>query len=278
MEIDLKLIEYRIFNGQKIPILDIKKGSLLFRLIYDYPRTNVKILDSATETFLGRKQVDGSFCLDRHHNVFFYTCPYVMDTNFYLQKDKIKKGEMLVCETTQNLKVALFLSPSNLVRINKGNKSDLAITCNNYLKCDKSPGISSDPCFRDEFMINNPDIVGMYVLQKDDIRRYKNISKKSFFSPFNKFVKSYRDASGLIGPAEIILYPQRMRKMENIYTYIPEKINIYDYIKESESLYNYKIVQIFEHNFFRKDALYNFMNKILYTFNKSTGFYENVTR
>jgi len=268
MEIDQSLITYRTFKNVEVPIMKIKKGSLFFRLIYDTPSKNIYHNISAIETFLGRKVNDTTFCLTPNHNVFFYTFPYVMDTNYYLFMDNVRKGKMMVCKATKDLNVALFLSPSNFERVNKKQSNEFVITCDNF------EGHASDPCFREEFMVNNTDVVGMYTLQRSDVRNFKNIAKKSFFKPFEKFIYYYRDVQYTIGPPELILYPLQRRSMNTICTELSMDVDIYDYIRKNQEMYNYEVIEVFDHKFFQKDKLYSFMNQNFNKFNFRSGFYE----
>jgi hypothetical protein len=280
MEIDESLITYRSFNFKneviKIPILKIKKGTLLFRFIYDIPKDNKKMEDMLSGSFLGINVSENSFCLPNQYNVFFYPYPYIMDTNKYLFKYKPDDSQMVLFETTTDINVALLLSPSPFRRVGKGEENEILTTCDKYTYCDGLSGFYYDACFKKEFMEQNMDIMGYYGISENDSKRFINQYKKQEFKPFRKFIHLYTD-SETQGVPELVLYPRRIRKDESINLKIePEKI--YDFISENKNLYNYKIVNIMKHKIYGKnDELSRFLNtefKTDYKFNYLSSFYE----
>lgn len=282
MEISKSLITYRKYNykGEQIdvPILLIKKGTLLFRYVYDIPEDNKSIEAMLKGSFLGIKTDEDKFCLPCHYNVFFYPYPYIMDTNKYLSKFKIKESQMVLFETTKDINVALLLSPSELTRIGKDEENEILTTCNQYNYCGNLKGIYYDACFKEEFLNQNMDILGYYGISENDSRRFMNQYKKPFFKPFSKFIHFYKD-SKTKGVPELVLYPRNIREKESIELEIKEDV-IYDYITENQDLYNYKMVESFEHKPYNKnDMLFKYLNnefKKEYKFNKLSGFYERI--
>jgi hypothetical protein len=293
MDIRKDYIEYRSFNGVNVPIMTIPKGSLLFRLVYNSEQEKTKIDKMMKESFLGLtmskpirnfneevefdedefsfSEAEEEFCLHNNHNVFFYPYPYVMDTNWYIRNTT--ESKMVLFETTKDIKVALFLSPSGMTRINKGMESVIATTCDNFSFCDDKKGRDYDPCFKYEFMEKFPDVVGMYSIQQRDSKRFLDVYKTANkFKPFKKFIHFYKD-SKTIGIPELILYPLQERSLESLYNKI--NLDAYEYITGNENDYNYKVVEVFDHEIYEKDKLFTYMSKQKdYIFNQGTGFYE----
>lgn len=273
MQIDKSLISYRNFEGYEIPILHLKKGTLLFRLVHTNPIDNTNITDMMDSTFLGIKETKTDFCLSSSYNVFFYPYPYIFDTNKYL---KPTESKMVLFETTKELNIALLLKPSKYTRISKNEKNDFMITCDNFVFCDNKKGRYNDPCFTEEFMKQNPDVVGMYGIQQNDSRRFMSQFNSNKFKPFKKFIHLHQDDKS-VGVPEMILYPLISREMKDINTKVDR--DVYDIIKENENKFNYKIVNIFDHKPYEVDELYKYMKTDIrkeYQFNKLSGFYERI--
>jgi hypothetical protein len=282
MEIDESLLEYRNykFNGKnvEIPILTIKKGTLLFRYVYDIPKDNKFIKDMSEGSFIGirkSRNVD-SFCLPFTYNVFFYPYPYIMDTNKYLFYNKVNRAEMVLFETTKDLKVVLLLTPSKLRRISKEEENEILITCDNYEYCENLKGFYYDACFRKDFLEKNKDIMGYYGISEGDSKRFLKSYKTPKYKPFKKFVHFYKNDKN-VGIPELVLYPRNERIFEDINIEI-KKGKVYEYIKENEDLFNYKMIDTLKHfPYGKNDELSRFLNKDFvqkYFFNKLSGLYE----
>jgi hypothetical protein len=278
MEINEKYITYREYKDVKVPILKIKKGTLLFRYVYDIPQDKKTIKSMLEGSFLGIKIDKESFCLPNQYNVFFYPYPYIMDTNKYLSIFKPKESHMVLFETTKDLNVALFLLPSEMNRIGKNEENEILITCDNYSYCNGLKGFYFDACFRDDFLKNNMDIMGYYGISENDSKRFMTQYKKSFFTPFRKFIHLHKDTK-TIGVPELVLYPRTIREIDSINTEIKED-SIYEYILENQNIFNYKTVDEFKHKPFDKnDKLFYYLNRDFkknYKFNKLNGFYEKI--
>jgi len=278
-------IEYRNYvNNEdelyKVPILNIPKGVLMFRYVYDIPEDNKNIVDMTISSFLGinksKKDIEKkSLCLPKHYNVFFYPCPYVMDTNKYIQKYPPKDSNMVIFETTKDVKVVLLTSPSKFYRIDKGEENPLSINCDKYTYCDNIKGFEYDPCFRENFLKQHPDVMGMYGLSKNDAKRFMKKYEKPFYSKFRKYIKIQKDIRGVSGVPELILYPLSYR-YENVDFDFEKESDIYDFIQKNQDNFNYKAIDTFKHKPYQSyDELSNFMKNINkeYKFDKTWGFY-----
>ena len=278
MEIDKSLITYRKYDNINVPILKINKGTLLFRLVSDNPTDNTTIEEMMKSSFIGIKNSEDTRCLDVNHNVFFYPYPYIMDTNPFLKNST--NNNMVFFETTCDINVALLLHPSKFYRINKNEENEFLTTCDRYELCGKIPGKYYDPCFKFEFLKQNPDIMGIYGISIKDSNRFMKMFNKPIFKPFRKFIKFHKDIRTK-GVPELILYPMKNRSVETIFKIPDSKIDndeyLYDYIKENENMFNYKLVNVFAHKPLKIDELYKYMNEQKdYKISNKSGFYEKI--
>jgi hypothetical protein len=275
MQIDDSLIDYITYNDKQIPILNIKKGTLLFRYVYDNPGDNVTINKMAPGSFLGiqNEKDENEYCLPSNYNVFFYPYPYVMDTNKYL---KPTASKMMLFETTTDIKVALFLKPSLYTRNMTGEENEISVSCDNFNFCYGLKGRSHDPCFKEEFMKQHPEIMGIYGISFNDNKRFLQQFNKPIFKPFRKFIHMYED-NKTIGVPELMLYPLR-RRGDEIVTKVEG--DVYDFIKKHEKSFNYEAVNVFNHKPLKMyDELFVFMNNInkKYRFDKASSFFISKT-
>ena len=147
------LISYRNFRNRKIPILTIPKGTCLFRYIYSK--------ENPLEDFVGVKNENlETFCLHPNHNVFFYPYPYVFDTNAWVEEaTTVKNPKMFVYSTTRDIKILLLIKPSNY-HVNSKKGDGVIVSCKGLQFCKDFEGRSYDICLTDDFIKENPDIVG----------------------------------------------------------------------------------------------------------------------
>lgn len=274
MQIDNSLIEYVEFQGAKVPIMIIKKGTLLFRYVYDNPSDKVTISKMAPGSFLGiqNENDENEYCLPDNYNVFFYPYPYVMDTNKYL---KPTASKMMLFETTVDIKVALFLKPSLYTRNLTGEENEISMSCDNFNFCYGLKGRKHDPCLKKEFLQQHPDVMGIYGISFNDNKRFIQQFNSPKFKPFKKFIHMYKDKK-TVGVPELMLYPLIKREGEII---TKVEGDVYDFIKECKSAFNYEAVNVFNHKPLNKnDELFVYMNQInkQYKFNKNSSFYETI--
>jgi hypothetical protein len=277
------LIEIRKFKDEDIPILTIPKGTVLFRYIYDK--------EFNFEDYAGKyiKESD-SYCLGKNHNVWFFPYPYVIDANQYV-KD-LKNKRMVVYVITDDTKVALLIKPSEYIREDKGDPNNIFIhSCDKDLNCDNSSGYKSDPCFNEDFMKENLDVVGTMSLAKSDMILFKKKISTYIYKDFRKFITLFYDKRKFSGVPEFSIYPRKKRSLETIKTKLSNKENGFDWIVKRIEDFNYFPLFIFEHKEFEKDDLYAFLEKVFtpegyteteskknykFTIDKRTYFYQLV--
>ena len=187
-------------------------GTLLFRATVD--------TQSIYHDFLGvpdKGTPEIRFCLPQNYNVFFYPFPFVVNT-IGLSWDYTLMNVYVV---NQDVEVACYISPTPMCRGDKIMESLPITTCKNAGMGCGLEGRPYDPCFRPQFLKDNPSVVGMIAMAGgdrsplfDEIR-----ANPSYAQYVNKYYSLYCDSHSLI-PAvpEIILYPRATRTGGDIYT------------------------------------------------------------
>jgi len=251
----MNLIHYREYNEIQVPILTIPKGTVLFR--------SMKKEDLIITDFLGiiNPDKENEYCLSPYHNVYFYTYPYVIDTNDYAVDEN--KMHMVMYTTTVDVKVVLLLKPSPYTR-----HRDFGAPF--FTECDKvqfcgTTGNNYDKCLLMDFMQANPDVCGMVGIQAPDVVRFNKKWQMSWFEPFRKFITYLWDAGNLrgndmFGTPEIILYPRRTRILKETKTVLDDSVDKFDYIMERQDEYNYLPFQSLFHQLrMPNDKLYRML-------------------
>ena len=240
------LIEQRSYNDIQVPLLTIPKGTVLFRSM----RKEGLILTD----FLGIPDEENNYCLSPYHNVYFYTYPYVIDTNKHAENEN--KMHMVMYVTATDVKVVLLLNPSPYVR-HRDEKAPFFTECDKVQFCGTT-GKEYDKCLLMDFMQDNPDVCGMIGIQAADVTRFNNKWRTPEFEPFRKFVTFLWDAGNMrdkknYGTPEIALYPLRMRNLKEIKTKVDDSTNMFDYIMKRSNKYNYIPFQSMYHQFLKHD-------------------------
>jgi hypothetical protein len=200
-------MEYVEFEGVKIPVITVPKNTLLFRAVVH------------EEADYAGRDIGGRLCIPPNYNVFFYLTPYAIDSVKWY--DKIK--DVQVCRTTKDVKIVSLISPSEYTRNSRYDKQPFLLPCNSdKLKkaCFKSR--RADPCFRDSFLEEFPDIVGYSSLAKNDAEALMMSIQRGRLRGYKKYIPLVKDARGVEGTAEIVLYPLSKRRTESIYIEHPE--------------------------------------------------------
>jgi len=215
------------FDGKEIPITTIPKGTLLFRAV-----------EHVEADYVGRDMGKGKLCIPPNYNVFFYYTPFAIDSVKWY--DRIMNVE--VCVATKDLKIVSLVSPSKYTRTSRFDKDFVMVPCNSdELKkaCFKSR--VADPCFRDEFLEEFPDIVGYTSIAKEDADRLMAAVKRGKLKPYAKYIPLTKDDRGIEGTPEVVLYPLTKRRMESIYIDHPESF-------KGNSEFNYQHIATLNRN------------------------------
>ena len=259
-----ELLEYRDYKTESgvnviIPILTLKTGTVLFRGVLDPSKF---ISDFLGIPIPGKPD---SYCLPTQYNSFFFTYPYVFDTNYYNKLEAVgQNSHTSLYVLTNDVKVALFVKPSTLVRANKDEPNVISESCDNYTFCDGLKGRSYDPCFTEEFMKANPDVLGMYAIQKkDNVSFLKTYNKDTRFKSFKKFISFIYDEY-MMGAPELILYPRRKRVFEDVKVDLKELgLTFEEYMKIHYEEFNYYSLDIYKHNPLDLDEMYHRLLQLL---------------
>ena len=201
-------MEYVEFEGAQVPILTIPKNTLLFRAAMNDER-------DYTGVDLGNK-----LCIPPNYNVFFYFTPFAVDSVKWY--DRIQNIQ--VCRTTQELKIVSLISPSEYTRNSRYDKQPFLLPCDSdqiKKSCFKSR--NADPCFRDSFIQTFPNVVGYTALPKKDADALMANVKRGKLRTYAKYIPLVKDARGVEGTPEVVLYPLTKRRTESIYINHPEE-------------------------------------------------------
>ena len=215
------------FEETEIPVIKIPKGTLLFRA------TQHTEMD-----YVGR-DLGGRLCIPPNYNVFFYYTPFAIDSVKWY--DRIMNIE--ACVTTKELMIVSLISPSEFTRTSRyDSKQPFLLPCNSdELKkaCFKSR--QADPCFRDSFIEEFPQVVGYTAIAKEDADRLMLSIKKGKLKKYAKYIPLAKDDRGIEGTPEVVLYPLTKRQTESIYIDHPESF-------KGSSEYNYKYITSLNRN------------------------------
>lgn len=207
------------FDGKEIPVITIPKGTLLFRATHH-----------VEADYVGRDMGHGKLCIPPNYNVFFYYTPFAIDSVKWY--DQIMNIE--ACVTTRNIRIVSLISPSKYTRTSRFDKEFVMTTCNSdELKkaCFKSR--QADPCFRNDFLEEFPDIVGYTAIAKEDADKLVAAVKRGKLKKYAKYIPLTTDDRKVEGTPEIVLYPLVKRNPESIYIDHPESFkgnNSFNYV------------------------------------------------
>lgn len=192
---DLNLIQYGKYNNDKFPIITFRKGTVLFRKHHD--------LALIAEDFIGKPFGD-DYYLSPDHLVWYSLSPF---EKYF--------GNITSINVLQNdVHLILGLLPSTYTGI------DIIIHQPTFFQtdCDKKKYIRKvdQPmykCFKDDFIEQNPDIMGsfqLYIGKADDRTLFQYNEK--FILDYESF---YQDNTKKINIPEVVLYPRKIRDKED---------------------------------------------------------------
>jgi len=212
------------FEGTEIPTITIPKNTLLFRAS--------KHLES---DFVG---VDvGRLCIPPNYNVFFYYTPFAVDSVKWY--DDIANIE--VCKTTRDIEVVSMISPSPFDRGSRFKDQPFMLNCDSdKLKKTCLKGNQYDPCFRESFLEEFPQISGWTALAATDSKQLQT-ALKGKLKKYKKWIPLVKDARGVEGTPEVALYPLQKRHLKDIFIDHPESF------KASEN-FNYEFITTLSRN------------------------------
>ena len=243
------LISFREFEGEKLTILTIPKGTILFRHIYK--------TDNPINDYLGvyDKEKD-TYVLSPDQYIYFYFYPYIRDTNKFVSSEIKDISTMITYVTSRDTNILLLIKPSKYSK-SKRFRSKSIILCDETTNCDNSKGFKTDVCFNPKFKEENPDIVGNISIKYSDNLDLKNVFFSEKFKDFRKFISFFRNINNNSGVPEIALYPRAKNSDRCIETKLD--ISGYDWITKNLEEFNYFPLLVQPHKLYEKDEFYKFL-------------------
>jgi len=213
------------FEGTEIPTITIPKNTLLFRAAMH--------LES---DFVGR-DIGGKLCIPPNYNVFFYYTPFAVDSVKWY--DKIAKIE--VCKTTRDIEVVSMINPSPFDRGSRFRDQPFMLSCDSdQLKKTCLKGKKDDPCYRESFLEEFPQISGWTALAATDAKQLQ-VALNGKLKKYKKWIPLVKDKRGVEGTAEVSLYPLVKRQMKDVFIEHPESF-------KGSSEYNYEFITTLSRN------------------------------
>lgn len=214
------------YKGKEIPTIIYPKGTLLFRAT-----------DNSEKDFVGPNMEPGKVCIPWDYNVFFYTDPFVVDGIDWHDDKKFVKAYVL----TADVQLVSMVKPS---KYNRGNRKDanyVVTSCENTIKDTCMQNNESyveanklNPCLKKDFVKDNSTILGWVAIAYADSQKVKDAIASGKITGKIGMLTDSRETTG---PPEVVIYPLKVRKAEDIIEEHPEK-----YMADNENLYNYKVV------------------------------------
>jgi hypothetical protein len=236
------MIKYR---NKEIPILTLKKGTLLFRYSKNGSLPDLRGIPIDSE----------HTCLNSNYNVFFHPNPFV---GRYMLPQFKKFDTINIYKTLADLKIIMLIKPSVFTRGHRNSKRNFIKNCSNTRKgCFDRKLKSSDPCLSDTIIKKYPEITGMIGFAKKDAN-VLNIFEKNISASNMKYMHFVEDINGVKSVPEIVLYPLKTRNPKDIIINNSEKLD-----------QAYELVSEFPYN---TEKLREFMDKAKY--NPETYCYE----
>jgi hypothetical protein len=203
---------YTLSSGESFDTILLPKGTVLFRGFEMMRGKTVDIDVPFTELF-GRQNTDGEYCVDPHHNTFFYPAPYMVDV---VNRYSIH-GIYIV---QYDLELVSMVLPSKRTRNARGDAVDSApyVHCTAISKdnmCGKKM-IHHDPCLSPLLLKEYPHIHGYIAIAANDAAHFKvgytRIMRETDMDCLKHTVPFVvENARGIQSVPEIVLYPYHVR-------------------------------------------------------------------
>lgn len=238
-----------VFNGARIPVMTVPKGTLLFRAV-----------KHAESDSIGADVGKGTLCVPANYNVFFYTSPYVVDGIHWFD-DGFPNVEAYV--VPHDLTIVSLVKPSSLTRSSRKEKDKPIESCDVQKSCLK--GREYDPCFKPAFLKEHPNIHGWMAIAGADAKEVLTAIRQRKLD--GSTIQILEDARGIRGPPEIALYPLKVRSTEDVFVTHPQ-----EWKAKHRGEYNYTSVATLKRGcddrerFLREHA----------RFDRATGFYMRI--
>lgn len=208
-------------SDEIVDITTIPKGTVLFRGYFEGAPSYKALND-----LIGFPMGDGNHRVIPYTNVFFYGAPFVSEKILGTPTFEI------IFVLTKDIKVIHGLLPSLNYRSERYNSKYL-------INCDKAKyknfkGNDFDPCISEEFIKQNPDVVGSVFLAEMDVQAHKCTKGEEI--EYNKYQRYFNDVLNT-GVPEFILTPSLERTMQEKVTNIKDITK--DWLIEHKNDFNY---------------------------------------
>lgn len=202
-----------------------------------------------TELF-GRQDDEGHYCVDPHHNTFFYPAPFIVDVvNRY--------SIHAIYLTNYDVELVLMVRPSLRTRDARGSINSAPYSHCTDIASDNKCGkrmIHHDPCLSPLLIKEFPNIHGYIAIAGNDASRFKhgifkimheeNIESAKSIAPF-----IVENARGLQSVPEVVIYPYHVRISDEVRRVHPRAVDmnpIHYGIKHRAELNYFPLVYITE--------------------------------
>lgn len=202
-----------------------------------------------TELF-GRQDDEGHYCVDPHHNTFFYPAPFMTDVvNRY--------SIHTIYLTNYDVELVLMVKPSSRTRNARG-----AINSAPYSHCTDIGAVNKcgikmidhDPCLSPLLIKEFPNIHGYIAIAGNDASRFKHGIYKIMYEENIESAKSMapfvvENARGLQSVPEVVIYPYHVRISDEMRRVHPRAVDanpIHYAIKHRAELNYFPLVYITE--------------------------------
>lgn len=228
---DMNLIQYREYNGEKFPVITFRKGTVLFRNYHDLSLVAEDFIGKVKKSFFWGEE----YYLSPDHLIWYSLSPF--DTMF----GNIKSINVL----QQDVTLILGLLPSEYIGrdIILFGETKFQIDCIDKKYKRKVEQGKDYGCFRDDFIEQNPDIMGSFQNFPSDDRKVFNYKYK-FELDYETF---YEDHSKYVNIPEIVLYPRKIRDTKD--RILDKKKFNQQWFEKNIDEYNVKPLHVFEGNY-----------------------------
>lgn len=228
-----KLNKNNISNKNEIPVLTLRKGTVLFH--------NMETMENIYDMYLGIK-VGDSYVMNFNSQVYFMPHPF----------HTVSYGKMTtICVLQNDVKVILGIKPSNLIKedITGNNKYFTRENC----KDTSSLLESRYDCPGDNIIKNN--IMGWITYDNNPLVLGGTLwhAESNHFLKYYKYISYYKNRDGVVDRPEIMMHPYKRRLNKDIIIKESEAFEASllgdkTWLDKNEHKFNYKIIEIIEDN------------------------------
>lgn len=217
----------QILSVKEIPVLTLKKGTVLFH--------NIEEIKNIYDMYLGL-EIGNSYVMNPNTQVYFMPHPF----------HTVSYGSITtICVLKNDVKVVLGINPSkiNLQAITDWYRYFGYEHCNEEMSLIKS----RYPCPNHDIIKNN--IMGWIGSHSYPFSIIEHGESNNFMK-YYKYVSYYKDIEGVLDRPEIMIHPYKKRLTQDVITPKSEAFEDGDktWLDKNEHKFNYKIIEIIDDN------------------------------